>query len=538
MVTDSNEKEKARALFDVAVDEYFAEQSEDVAELERVYRWVHKSLELDTALADEQRVITFMGNLCALLGWRCADEGLAERSSVYYEEAIKFLDQLEDRCWHEYWLLGKALQAVGRLDDSLHAFEMALDLAVPDNPRGHDPSNDELAALWADVADLHVALERPNDSIESLEWALLYAPHDEEVRGSLVLRCLSASRFDRAIELSRLVLDSECENRGLFAEYLATAALLADDIETANQTYRQLLEMAKNPEAREWYSRMLGYVEGLKHSAAGKRIWEQEDWEWQLHGGGEGETEATSLAGMVEALREEIRDSTGKVSLQVMQLRQEMEHLPDLEGKQTRKRLERHVFGDLWGTLYRATQSALIEAESQVGEAEVRRKDDYSSAAAMYQKALEIEIRRRLLTPLQHFLSGRGWQSWMIGAEQRQLRQLQVLDLPKVRDLLRGWGLIRNKPKSIPVNDLRLLPEEPAGKEVEGFLSQYSAAQVSFMTIELPNFLMWMPNVGRVAKHRDIVTHETITALRSRLIGSFVQPGILVKLVQLFPCAK
>jgi tetratricopeptide (TPR) repeat protein len=538
MVTDSNEKERARALFDAAVDEYFAEQSEDVAELERVYRWIHKSLELDATLADEQHVINFMSNLCALLGWRCADEGLAERSSIYYEEAIKFLEQLEDRCWHEYWYLGKALQAMGRLDDSLHAFEMALELAVPDNPRGHDPSNDELAALWADVADLYVALERPNDCIESLEWALLYAPDDEEIRGSLVLQCLFAGRFDRAIELSRSMLDSGCENRGLFLEYLATAAILGDDIDTANRTYGQLLEMAKNPEAREWYSRMLGYVEGLKHSAAGERIWEQEDWQWQLHGGGEGEIEVTSLTGMAETLREEIRDSTGKVSLQVMQLRQEMEHLPGLEREQTRKRLEGDVFGDLWGTLYRATQSALIEAELQVSEAEIRKRDDYSSAATMYQKALEIEIRRRLLTPFQHFLGSRGGESWMIGTEQYHLRRLQALDLPKVRDLLRGWRLVRNKPKSISTEDLRLLPEEPAREEIERFLNQYTETQVSFVTIGLPDFLEWMPKVGRIAKHRDIVTHETIADLRSRLIGSFVQPGILIRLVQLFPCAK
>jgi tetratricopeptide (TPR) repeat protein len=247
MVTDSNEKERARALFDVAVDEYFAEQTSNVAELERVYRWIHKSFALDATLAHEQHVANLMGNLCALLGWLCADEGLEERSSSYYHESIKFLEQLDDRCWHEYWLLGKAFHAVGQLSESLHAFEMALELAVPGNPRGHDPNNDELAAMWADVADLYVALGRTNDCIESLEWALLYAPNDEEIKGSLVLQCLFAGRFDKAVEVSRLALDSGCKNRGLFMEYLATAAILADDIETASRTYGQLLEMAKNP---------------------------------------------------------------------------------------------------------------------------------------------------------------------------------------------------------------------------------------------------------------------------------------------------
>jgi hypothetical protein len=283
---------------------------------------------------------------------------------------------------------------------------------------------------------------------------------------------------------------------------------------------------------------MLSYVEGLEDAATGDRIWAKDDWQWELHAGGEGETEATSLTGMAETLREEIRDSTGKVSLQVMQLRQEMQRPPGSEREQTRKRLELDVFGNLWGTLDKATRSALVEAELQVGESEVRRKDDYSSAAVMYQKALEIEIRRRLLTPFQHFLSGRGWRSWMIGKEQFQLNQLQALDLPKVRDLLQGWGLVKNKPRSVSANDLRLLPEEPSGTEVEEFLNQYSVPQASFITIDLPKFLTWMPNVGKIAKHRGVVTNETIADLRSRLIGSFVQPGILIELVRLFPFSK
>jgi len=172
-----------------------------------------------------------------------------------------------------------------------------------------------------------------------------------------------------------------------------------------------------------------------------------------------------------------------------------------------------------------------------MGEAGAKQKEDYSSAAAMYQKALEIEMQRRLIDSFRHFLSDRGWQSWTIGTEQRQLRQLPALDLPKVRDLLRGWALIRSKPKSISVEDLRLLPQEAAGKEVNEFLSQYNAAQVSFVTTELPEFLMWMPSVGRTAKHRDIVTYKTMSDFRSQLIGSYVLPGVLIKLVQLFPCA-
>ncbi|MBA7558573.1 hypothetical protein ES708_00177 [subsurface metagenome] len=251
----TNNREKARALFDVAVDEYFAEQTTEISSIERVYNWIHKSFEMDASLANEPHVINFMGNLCSLLAWFCEDENLEEKSRSYYREAIGFLERLEDLCWHEYWYLGKALGVMGEAEKAERILKTALDLAVPGNQRGHDPSESELASLWGDLADLYTEIEQPTDARECLEWAFSYAPDDEGIRAALIFHCFFTNRFERGIQLCQSVTPAN----NVFSELLAMGACLAGDIELAKQTYIQLLNKTESSDAREWYSKMLGY---------------------------------------------------------------------------------------------------------------------------------------------------------------------------------------------------------------------------------------------------------------------------------------
>ncbi len=528
---NQDQKQRARALFNVATEQYLEQKPSDIPSLETIHQWIHRALEMDSSLQDDHDVHVMLGNICSVLGWLHADEGSNERSRSYYEEAIECLRRIDDLCWHEHWYIAKAFAATGRQEDSLHEFEVTLDLATPENSRGHAPTSGELATIWTDLADLHQALEQSGESIECLEWALSYEPDDEEICEALVIQCLFAGHFDRAIELSQAVLDTKSENRGLFMEYLASAAAIAGGVDLASRTYERLLDMAKSPEAREWYSRMWGYVEGLRDSGGMERLWNQDDWQWELHGGGEGEREATSLEGMAQELKE-MRDNSTRLNLRVFQI----ERLPDLarERDRVRDRLQQDVFGDSWGSLAKATREALVEGELQMVQAKESPKDDYSSAATQYVKALEMEIAQRLLGQFQRFLSSRGKQEWTVGTEQRKVTQLRTLDLLKVRDLLKGWSIAVDRPRKITKEDLRFLSDQATQEEIMKFLEQYSEDQVSFIIGKLAGGLEWIPRIGRTAKHRDIVPYDELLKLRSQLIGSYAQPGLLTRLVHLF----
>lgn len=535
--SDPNNDSKGQTLFDLAVEEYFDQQPTDVPSIEGFRKRAHKALEMDPSLRDTQQVVRFMGNLCSLLGWFCLDEELNDKARSYCQEAIGFLEQLDDPCWHEYWYLGKALDVTEEHEKAVQMLTLALEMAVPGNNPDHEPSDSELAALWSELADVYIGLERPSDAKESLEWALSYAPDDEAIRNALVIQCLNADEYDQILKVCHSALNRSCENPRLFTEYIGIGAALAGDLDLAQQTYRQLLNDSKNGQASEWYAGMVGYLEGLADANKGLRAWEKEDWEWELHEvGGQG-AEATPLDGVAEKLREEVRDSVGRISLQVLQLREEMGRLPALQQERlrTRARLRQDVFGDLWTMLQKPTQEALVEADCRSADLELSRKDDCSSAFVMFQKAVEIEMGTRVMAPFQSFLISKGFQKWNIASEPHVVRHLSTLDLRNVRHLLIGWRLSQNRRWSVSEEERRCIPTDSDYATIHEYLERYSPGQLDLLLNDVVDFLSWAPTVGIEAKHRGKVAYDDLTKLRKQIIGSQVQPGIFVRLVQMFP---
>jgi tetratricopeptide (TPR) repeat protein len=539
---NSETKQNARDLFEAAWDDFMAEPVIELSVLKYLHRRCSKAFDLDPSLANNlPGVRGLMGALNLGLGVCAAEEGLKEESKAYYEEAIKLLEQSDNLSWYGYWCLGKALKEVREFEKSRHAFSMAVEHAVPGNGR-LEPSNDLLARLWDEFAGVYTELEKPNDAADCYERAILYRPDSKFLQAALIVTSWFARRFDRVIEVSRwaLVSDSEGVVPPMVRELLAAAAIRTDRLGVAVEAYEKLLAECKNPEAKEWYSRMLGYVEGHRDSCKGALLWDVEGFAWtswydrydRCDSEGKPKSPDQLVDVLRDAFREEVRDSAGRVSLQLLEIKEELARIRSAEEERehVRETLEKEVSGDLWKTMHDVTRETLVNAGLWISRCVPTHDGDCSPAVAMYQKAVELEVSRRILEPFQRFLQEKGVREWQIGSSPRKTNAITSLDLNKVRDLLQDWQRILKPPKGQRNDDIHDL----AFHGVDGFLGEYSDGQKGLVD-DLVQLLNWMPSIGRVAKHTDLVSYDRLMELRSRLIGSHPQPGLLIRLVQIFP---
>lgn len=545
----TDKREAALALLQGAWDELKREPSMKVDGLERMRRYHLKALEMDPSLSTERYYRSPLSMVYAGLGEASAEEGLEEQSKAHYQEVVRLLEGFADLNFMDCWHLGKAFEAMAEIEKSIRSFQKAIGLLESGLlPSGVPmPSHDRnvcLAALWCDFAHLHMKQGHRDESEHCYERALQYAPDDEWIQLKLLVFRFWFRHFDRAVDLCRSMLNRECKSRSIVMEYLAMAATMKGDLEEAIQTYGELLEGAKSPEAREAYSRSLGYVEGLRDSGNGE-IWFHWGGEaWTLDLGG-GDTDSASRMG--EALRriEEARSDdmenlnkwlkllSHQLSQQVMgelkRIRSDRE-----EREQVSERLRSDIFGDqLWKTLKKDTQDDLVQGEMVATLNRRSGGNDYSDTVIKYARAFNFELGTRILAPFGSFVKGRGLPTLTIAGKERDWYKVKDLPWQDIGGLLQEWRLILAPPKNISQNDLRFLPGSP-NKE---FLDKYRREQKD-LVFELADLLVWMPDVVRRAEHKEPITSDELLKLRSGLIGSQAQLGLFVRLVKLFPTAR
>jgi tetratricopeptide (TPR) repeat protein len=548
----ADKREAALALLKGAWDEFKREPSVKVDGLERMRRYYLKALEMDPSLSTEPYYRSPLSLVYAGLGEACAEEGLEEQSKAHYQEVVRLLDGFGDLNFMDCWHLGKAFEAMAEIEESIRSFQKAIGLLESGLlPSGVQmPSHDRnvcLAALWCDFAYLHVKQGRGDESEHCYERALQFAPDDEQIQLKLLVIRFWFKRFDRAVDLCRSMLKKQCRSRNLVMEYLAMAATVNSELDVAIRTYEELLEGMKSPEAREAYSRSLGYVEGLRDSEKDEIV---------LHTGGQawalelGDRETGSASHMYEAfhqieeaIREEVRDSASMVRLRIFESMRLSEQILEQvkrirsdreERDQVRDRLRRDTFGDLlWETLKEETQNDLVQGELV---ATVNRRsdgNDYSDTVIKYARAFNFELGTRILAPFGSFVKDSGLPKATIAGNEYDWWRTKDLPWWNIGELIQEWRLILAPPKNSK-NDSRFLPGSPN----QEFLNKYRREQKD-LVFELADLLGWMPGVVKRAEHKkELITYDEHLKLRSELIGSQGQLGLFVRLVKLFPAAK
>lgn len=534
----TDKKQQATALFEAVWDQYLESEPAEIQYLEPHFRMTHRALDLYPSLGDDPRVPLLMGNTCALLGWLYADLENEERSLFFYNEALAFLPLIENPCWHEYWSMGKCLAAIGHFEESIEACENALNRATPENSRGHIPDDDSLAAIWSDLSDSYTDLAGANDSIECLEVALSYAPDDEVMRCALIIKCLEEGRADEAVAYARSGLESGFENKDLLHESLAMGAAITGENGLAIDSYHRLLDGTSEPEAREHYSHMIGYLEGLRDTSEDARRWDNDTWEWTFFSIGEKQLEGKPLDEMGQLTREEVREAAGRVAIQAVQeeLSRHVNSAPEFAA--TSEKLHQEVFGSLWDQLDKVTRYSLVEANIQADRLRSDPLADYSSPTMLYTKALEKELARRVLIPLQACVANVGDGQWKIGTLEYKNHQILSLDLMKLRSLLLGCRLVLRSVGTIAQAELRYLPDDRGKQVIESWFGKFDEAQSAFLLEQIVWSLEWLPALARNAKHRESVPHDQFTKVRSQLLGTYGEPGLLIRLTQLFPAGS
>lgn len=253
-------------------------------------------------------------------------------------------------------------------------------------------------------------------------------------------------------------------------------------------------------------------------------------------GEGEGEDEGRTLSfdEMGASIKEELRTTSAQMSMQISQLKSEIQQKPDINDalKKAGEHLKAEIFGESWESLDIASKCSLMNAEHQWMQENL---DDYSGAANQFIKGLEIEIRIRVLAPYKQHLLGQNIDELPFPRKTLKVKSLIWLDLPLVRDLLKAWNLSRNRPSKLSVAELALFSAIELDANINDYLDQFSEDQRNLVLMKINEGLVKIPDIGRHAKHIGIVPRQDTTDLRSIIVGSKSAPGLIPELIRLLP---
>src|SRR5918999_4795345 len=101
---------------------------------------------------------------------------------------------------------------------------------------------------------------------------------------------------------------------------------------------------------------------------------------------------------------------------------------------------------------------------------------------------------------------------------------------------MKDFASVAHPPKSVAgLSQLGQFANPESRRIMSEFVSRLTQSQQDFLITELGRDLDLVPSMARGAKHKSIVSLADMTRLRTLLLGNQIQPGLLVKLVQVFP---
>jgi hypothetical protein len=283
---------------------------------------------------------------------------------------------------------------------------------------------------------------------------------------------------------------------------------------------------------------MSGYLDGLIDSGTDQRVWNRGEVGVRfldLSLTGHSSKEPT-VSEAVEKILEESRKSATEASQEMLRLDQKVTKYltmkEDMDRDAVRARLMRD-FGEFWKTLRSETREALVNADWHLSQGRSGDGEDYSAPAGMYQKAVELEVAKRIIEPFKRFLLAKRLQTWSIGSKPCEVQYLTTQSLTKLNQLFLDWRRTLSQPRPDRVEGLQSLAD--AYHDTTVHLGKLTDAQRHLITTELVELLHWMPPLTRGAKHETVVDYSRAQELRRRLFGTLPSPGLFLKLIQLFP---